>query len=161
MKYEINKETIIKYKMKDEFPEVFKFTGWAKSKESGYKEWMGYFENNILKYGISILGNWFDNGYRNYDSTSYYPATHEEIETGLIGMAERLEFKDGTDAEGVTKGINKTGLNFNDLFYSIEINMLTDGSGHCVFYNGKWAEIIKEPLTLEQRIERIEKIHGL
>jgi len=148
MKYEINKETIIKYNMQDEFPEVFKFTGWAKTK--GYNTWLGYYENNILKYGVSNMGTWFDSAGAIFDSDTDRPATHEEIEKGLIAMAERLEHK---------------FTNYAYHFYGVCENNLYGWNGTNdtikLFTKGNWAEIIKEPLTLEQRIERIEKIHGL
>ena len=114
--------------IKDVFPEVFNFTGWAK--DDRYKEYLGYFKDNIMKYGIDAHGNWFsvDND-AEYNPNIDHPATHEEIETALVKEAK------------------KRGYEFD--LYDLIHNRLwvgTEEKGCCVvFDNGTWAEVKKEP----------------
>lgn len=140
----LTEEQIDKYGLRELVP----FTGWVKTKDCD--TWIGYFENNELKYCISSKGAWFDNAEAVFDTDCDRPATHEEIETGLIGMAERLGFKIGVKTKNgvIQKGYKYEYRDSENWFYYENIK---------VFDKGKWAEITKQPLTLEQRIERIEK----
>jgi len=107
---------------------VFNFTGWAK--DDRYKEYLGYFKDNILKYGIDANGNWFniDNG-AEYNQKTDRPATCTGIEKALV------------------KEANKRGYEFD--FYHLINNVLWVGKEEkgswVVFNNGTWAEVKKEP----------------
>ena len=114
--------------IKDVFPEVFNFTGWAK--DDRYKEYLGYFKDNIMKYGIDAHGNWFsvDND-AEYNPNIDHPATHEEIKTALVKEAK------------------KRGFEFD--FYDLDNNVLwvnTKEKGSLAAFNkGTWAEVKKSP----------------
>ena len=119
--------------IKKVFPEVFNFTGWAKCKN--HKEWLGYFENNILQYGFSTSGNWFntDNGAQ-YNPNIERPATHEEIKTALVNEAKKRGFEFDSyhyrNSNNTLHGI-KGDVNVSDFIF--------------IFENGTWAEVKKEP----------------
>ena len=150
---ELTEEQIDKYGLRELLP----FTGWAKCDNNS--AWLIYYEENKLKYGIDVYSEWFEIGDFNiYKPKEEHPATPEEIETGLIEMANKLGFKEGTIAKWAYASFSESSLKFKHLFYSNDSNMLTDGYGHCVFYNGKWAQII--PDTKEMTIEEIQKELG-
>ena len=142
------------------FPEVFeKFTGWAKTNEIVNEKYLGYFEKNILKYGFNGIGKWFVNKHKNpynYNPSTEYPATDQEVQTALIEEAKKRGFKKGVFAKWVFEP-NKKGClkkEIEDLYFSN--NMITDGWGHSIFYNGKWAEIVKGKTALELLNEIID-----
>ena len=166
--FEITKEQILelvdyysKNTLKQWFPEAFKepFTGWAKDpRPSNNQLWICYFENDEFKYGIDYKGIWFKNENHTFkysDMANIRPATQQEVETALINEAKkRFDF---------TKELN---WNFNNVHYRISnpagISIsYKDGALHfgggILFYNGTWATIIEQPLTLEERIEKIEQ----
>ena len=94
--FEITKETIIKYKMKDEFPEVFKKeeqNGWYKDKE--YPLWLGFFENDCLIYGFNTEGDYFINKKPRLDTdkTNDLQATEQEVFEALKNEAVKRGFK--------------------------------------------------------------------
>ena len=115
--------------IKDLFPEVFNFTGWAKDKRKISENWLGYFENNILEYGINNSGVWFntDNGTQ-YNPNIERPATHEEIKNALVKEAKRR------------------GYEFD--FYQFINNVLWTGTEEkgswVIFDNGNWLEVSKK-----------------
>ena len=115
--------------IKDLFPEVFNFTGWAKDGKHE-SNWLVYFQDNILQYGINAGDYWFNtDNITKYDPETDRPATHEEIETALVKEAK------------------KKGHGFD--LYDLSNNRLwvgTEEKGCCVvFDNGTWAEVKKEP----------------
>ena len=116
--------------IKKVFPEVFNFTGWAKDKN--YKEWLGYYENNILQYGFSINGNWFSvSCHCQHDPNTEYPATHEEIKNTLVREAK----KRGHEFDSY---LFETFTNYR--LYGWSNNNLT-----IIFEKGTWAEVKKSP----------------
>jgi hypothetical protein len=116
--------------IKNVFPEVFNFTGWAKDKRKISENWLGYFENNILEYGINNSGVWFntDNGTQ-YNPNIERPATHEEIKNALVKEAKRRGYE----------------FDFYDLIHN-RLWVGTEEKGSLAAFNkGTWAEVKKEP----------------
>lgn len=152
-------EQIDKYGLRELVP----FTGWTKIDEihDTNKNWLGYYENNILKYGIDNYFKWFipeDLCLINI-GLKKRPATHEEIETGLIEMSNNLGFKDGvrfntieTDIAICSKNaiVDKSGI-----FYFDNCIYTTNG---VIYLQGKWATIIEQ--HKEMTIEEIQKELG-
>ena len=148
-KLELTEEQIDKYGLRELVP----FTGWAKSKEN--KQWLGYFENNTLKYGIDSWGRWNNSFFDyEYNLNNYTPATPEEIEKGLIEMAEKMGFK-----EGVRYKLPLSNLEVipADNIFTFDNDCLYI-SGWAIFQKGKWAQII--PDTKEMTIAEIQKELG-
>jgi len=145
-KYEISKETIFKYNMKDEFPEVFE-------KKLDVGKWYVYHDSNSLAYieelyNSDFLGFGFD--YRNdfkYSTRGWtsgfkgwHEATTQEVEEALIreakkrGLIDLVVVKSTTGVIGIlNKGTYVFNCISNKLYYA----------GYEIFDNGKWAEIIK------------------
>ena len=142
------------------FPDVFeKFTGWAKTDELDNEKYLAYFEKNILKYGFNGIGKWFVCEYKpsyNYNYVTEYPATYEEVKTALIEEAKMRGFKKGVFAKWAFEQNEKGCLKkeIENLVFSNK--MITDGWGHCIFYNGKWAEIVEEKTALDLLNEIID-----
>lgn len=155
-KFELTEEQIDKYGLRELVP----FTGWAKRKEKINKSFLVYFEENTLKYGIDSWGKWNDSFFNcEYNSTNYIKATPEEIEKGLIEMAEKMGFKEGvrfntikTDIAICDKNayVDKSGIHFHD-------NCIYSTNG-VIYLQGKWATII--PDTKKMTIEEIQKELG-
>lgn len=169
--YTVSKEFILeghkaacstwKAKIEAQFPELFpKLEVGRWLKDDTNPKWLMYRDVKNI-YGFDTLGNWF---YR--ENESYEPnscdryATDKEVETALIAEAKRRGFKDGVF-------INNSNLGFDNFTQkTIGDKLWWDGTylnfgdkNSAIFKDGKWAEILSEPieLTLEQRIERIEE----
>lgn len=113
---------------------------------SGKDESLGFFNENWDRWSFT-------------DNKQYaVEASKEEVESALISEAERRGFKDGvkyisasTDSEFVASNNFRFGCN------EIETRLLS-GQG-CIFYNGKWAEIIQEKeidWSVPQLVKRIK-----
>jgi len=74
------------------------------------------------------------------------PATPEEVEAALIKEAKRRGFKEGVRIEKDLHDGMECKLIDED-FELVDGMLLTD-FGDCIFYNGKWAEIITEPKVM-------------
>jgi len=164
-KFEITKEQIIELsiqnnieiKLKRWFPDAFKtkFTGWAKDIHEMNEDWIAYYKNDILKYGINANGDWFESkSNANYNECeSNREATEQEIKTALINEAKKRGLIDGSYIKSTTGdcGLVNDGnwiyaKNSNCLFYA----------GFILFDNGKWAEII-ETITKEEAEKLLNK----
>jgi len=131
--------------VKNELP----ITGWFKTPQS-YGIWLGYYENNILKYiitdeGFEIIKKNIKRCYDDYIDETL--ATPQEVETALKNEAVRREYKNGNykclDLPVYTE------KNVKDNFF-LENNKLWHGSNgcaNCVFDNGVWATIIPQEET--------------
>jgi hypothetical protein len=130
-------------KLKKVFPEVFNFTGWAKYGKYE-SNWLGYFQDNILQYGINAGDYWFniDNGAK-YNPAIDRPATYEEIETALVKEAKKRGFVIGCK-HSLTNGF-KDVIASNERFgLDLKTNKLF--FNNCtIFEKGTWAEVKKEP----------------
>ena len=115
--------------IKKVFPEVFNFTGWAKYGKYE-SNWLGYFQDNILQYGINAGDYWFniDNGAK-YNPAIDRPATALEIDNALVKEAKKRGHE----------------LDFSAFIHN-KLWIGTEEKGSCVvFNNGTWAEVKKEP----------------
>jgi len=167
-KFEITKEQILivaewgnlkdKELIKQWFPDVFKtkFTGWAKDIYEFNKDWISYYENDVLKYGISASGDWFKSKSNSYYSEceSNRVATEQEVKTALINEAKKRGFVKSASfnsLDGNTCNLLGTDfiLNRNTLYAS-------DGVNDVLFDNGKWATII-ETITKEEAEKLLNK----
>lgn len=143
--FEITKETIIKYKMKDEFPEVFKVKlevgKWYKNDQNSI-----FFTcnvNNKKPYGYGITaGKVFveDDNFAAWSVSGIKLATEQEVLEALKNEAVKRGFVDGSyikleDYEGFCR-------KNEDSKYFTEHNCF-DFLGRTVFDNGKWATILK------------------
>lgn len=106
--YEITKETILKYNMKDEFPDVFEVKlevgKWYKNMDKGFEKSIAcvveLVQNDSLidfyGYGFSPDGSWFNfvksNGFGSY---KWEEASHQEVETALRNEAVKRGFVNG------------------------------------------------------------------
>ena len=164
--FEITKETIIKYKMKDEFPEVFKKeeqNGWYK--DNTEPKWLGFFENDCLIYGFDSEGDYFNKIHIKgvTDSTNDVKATEQEVFEALKNEAVKRGFKegvyitpmysDGKDYFPDENIINKP-LNFHLKVSTLEVDGGDDR--YRIFVNGKWATILKTKTK-----EEAEKLLGV
>ena len=165
-KFEITKEQILEIAETSNmathiflglFPDAFKtkFTGWAKDIHEFNKKWIAYYENDVMKYGISASGYWFkpesNANYNEYENDR--EATEQEVETALINEAKKRGLIDWNyikatngDYGLVNDGIWVYDKNVNKLYYA----------GFILFDNGKWATI-----TPTKTKEEAEKLLGV
>ena len=162
--FEITKETIIKYKMKDEFPEVFEKeeqNGWYKDKE--YPLWLGFFENDCLIYGFNTEGDYFINKKPRLDTdkTNDLQATEQEVFEALKNEAVKRGFKEGvyitpmySDGKDYypDENIISRPLNFKLKGNIFEVDGGIDE--YRIFVNGKWAEKIELKKLTKIEIEK-------
>lgn len=154
--FEITKETIIKYKMKDEFPEVFEVKlevgKWYK-RPHGKALFFIVGDPKITPfevYGFDMEGNWM-----NLEKARTFPdyeieATEQEVFEALKNEAVKRGFKegvyitpmysDGKDYFPDENIINKP-LNFHLKVSTLEVDGGDDR--YRIFVNGKWATILK------------------
>ena len=126
-------------------------------------------ERNVnFKGSISQKHYGFINGFwrekASWSNTSWskdlIPATEKEVETALIAEAQRRGFK-----EGNYKGLESLYVDskFTGWCYQSSLNKLYSADegdgGDVIFHNGKWAEIIENPIPnkLQELIEEYGK----
>ena len=116
-------------KIKQVFPEVFNFTGWAKDGKHE-SNWLVYFQDNILQYGINAGDYWFNtDNITKYDPETDRLATALEIDNALVKEAKKRGHE----------------LDFSAFIHN-KLWIGTEEKGSCVvFNNGVWAEVKKEP----------------
>lgn len=170
MKTEVRNEFILeahksacsewKLKIEKECPELFKSKlevgKWYKAES--HKAFMFINKKTvagIYGYGFDYKGNYTNEWNAVFPlSSDYTLATEEEVKEALIKEAKKRGFKDWVKIKPLweTKASywsligNKFEFNFKDnsLFLS-----------SCIFYNGKWAEIISNPI--EEKINDLQK----
>ena len=165
--FEITKETIIKYKMKDEFPEVFEVKlevgKWYK-RPHGKALFFIVGDPKITPfevYGFDMEGNWM-----NLEKARTFPdyeieATEQEVFEALKNEAVKRGFKegvyitpmysDGKDYFPDENIINKP-LNFHLKVSTLEVDGGDDR--YRIFVNGKWAKKIELKKLTKEQIER-------
>lgn len=126
--FEVTKETIIKYKMKDEFPEVF---------EKEEPLWLGFFENDCLIYGFDTDGDYFNKIHKKgaTDSTNDVKATEQEVFEALKNEAVRRGFVEGAMYKNTSGEVSDLSFGWNGL-HSIK-------GDEMIFSKGTWATIIE------------------
>ena len=155
--YKITKETVIKYNMKDEFPDALKkeleVGKWMKTPIGGLycpKEKQG---NGFICYGFTPTSRTYKEIFvLLYITKNDTEATPQEVEAALISEWEKnnknvFEIDNSSICElgGKYKISNKPTHKYWEAN-----NMLTIDEV-CVFLNGQWATIIQpEKMTLEQ-----------
>lgn len=161
--YKITKETILKYNMKDEFPEVFKprleVGKWYKdvrvdSKAVLYLEEITTHKTSAMKsYGFSMKGEWIESCNRSILVFVNFTekATPEEVELALIREAKKIGLIDGSYIESTSGVIGK--LNEGVYIFDYRLNKLYY-SGYEIFDNGKWATIIPS-ITKEEAEKKL------
>lgn len=156
-KFKITKEQILEIedcgnyivteRLKSMFPEAFKtkFTGWAKDIHEINKEWIAYYENDVLKYGINANGDWFKSkSNSNYNECeSNREATEQEVKTALINEAKKIGYHNNCTN---TQAIYVYDIDYNYMFFD----------GIKVFNKGKWAKII-ETITKKKAEKLLNK----
>ena len=151
--FEITKETIIKYKMKHEFPEVFKKeeqNGWYKDKK--YPLWLGFFKNDCLLYGFDTDGNYFINKKPclDTDKTNDLQATEQEVFEVLKNEAVKRGFVEGVYFNSV---ISNDIFKFNEIFFNGDNSMVWSKGCGVIFKNGTWTKII--PTKTKEEAEKL------
>jgi hypothetical protein len=118
-----------------------------------------------FQYGFSARGNWSNqigNAWISSATCKVELATDKEVETALIKEAEKRGFKEGVKYEN---WIGSNGIiKYNCWSFNSENNSLSQknngyGALHYIFDNGKWAEIIENPIpkSLQKAIDKLGK----
>jgi hypothetical protein len=158
---EAHKEACITWKarIEKECPELFKNTlevgKWYKEKE---KSNLLVCFTDIEKgygYGVNRINEWNDNFCRD-DKKSFELATEQEVKEALINEAKKMGFIKGAKFLSVLTAVkSECGINYN--YYYDENELYSNGM--CLFKDGKWAEIVKEPTEIELIKAEIEKLN--
>ena len=164
--FEITKETIIKYKMKDEFPEVFKVKlevgKWYKTKSNCLFNLNKITDEFYLGYGFTKSMTYYS-VFKEYIRTELKEATEKEVFEALKNEAVKRGFKEGVCVQDVYNGKTEkctTSISSNNFDYEkigAGINSgkmaLRDSDGSIIFFNGKWATII--PTKTKEEAEKL------
>ena len=153
---------LYKSRIEKEFPKLFKKeegNGWYKSKE--VKCWCVFLENGISIYGIDSFGDWFEGQKYNYQlEKDDYKATNKEAEEALIKEANKIGYKNVNikNLESIDNMLSThhSSVSSDRYYYNVSENALWF-MGRLIFWNGKWAEIIKETITKEQAEKELGK----
>lgn len=129
-------------------------------------KWYKRPHNKALLFATADKGNGWYSGY-GFDNSGYWmsspspqwtlcgeiPATDKEVEEALIKEAERRGFKEGVTFKPVVENVDKVGkvtdriIFFPKRLYGYEQGLAS--GKNWIFYQGKWAEIIKdEPIKV-------------
>ena len=157
-----------KAKIENEFKELFpKFElevgKWYKHEYYDYDYLINYQGNG---FGYGFFNGVYSNGWgfgEQRTSQGAKPATKEEVQTALIAEAKRRGYRNGVTFKSLDYNFKnvkiiddffKFDFNNNDLY--LKVDAPSGQRYRSVFLNGKWAEIISEPieLTLEQIAEK-------
>ena len=144
-----------KDRIEEHVPELKKpkldFGRWIKDDRS--PEWMVFYTSDGYVYGISIDGDWYNKiiAFFNPNSveTNRY-ATNEEIEEGLKKIAIKKGFVNiGEISFKNTRGYIHNKGSYNTVlntytYFDMDNSLLLDGVE--IFKDGKWAEIIENPI---------------
>jgi len=108
-------------------------------------------------YGKGANGNWYDDdGSFSWTTADLKEATKEEIETALRKEAEKRGFVKGAVFQGVQGAEKDMRIPIEEIHYSYgEYCGLYSGNSW-LYLNGKWAEVIEQEKTLEQRVKELE-----
>lgn len=139
--YTISEETILKYQMEDEFPELFEPKIEVGKWYKGHENLLVYVTDfkdlgNINGYGFNTDGDWEDSR-KEYEWGLTYKcslATKEEVEEALTAEAKKRGYKDGGYVKSLIDG-NEVMCKGNSFRYYTNNLWL----GCCIFRYGKWA----------------------
>ncbi|MFT5450547.1 MAG: hypothetical protein ACI9N9_000024 [Enterobacterales bacterium] len=109
-------------------------------------------EDFYYGYGIDRNGCWFDEmSVVQVDQLHGVIPANQEWEAALIGEAEKLGFAEGVKYVCAHDSSSSVTLkNFDEIMFFRQSNILSDGHGGAILYNGKWATIIEEPTEAEK-----------
>ena len=164
--FEITKETILKYKMKDEFPEVFEVKlevgKWYKSSSNDLYCVLTVAGDVVQVYGFQ-KHKWLYGG--KFGTSFFYrdtEATEQEVFEALKNEAVNRGFKIGScvdryfDSDLGSEIINENTFKYDaEFYYCIEENYL-EHHGFVIYSKGKWAKIIQTKTK-----EEAEKLLGV
>lgn len=144
-KFEITKETVLKYQMKDEFPECFE----VKLKAGKWYEYndcllcyQGIKDGLIRAYGFLQNMNWIETDNMGNEPKRWVIATPEEVQQALEKEAVNRGFEAGVWIKfKETKEVVQ--LKSNECNYYEKDNSLCIG-GYEVFLNGIWHDILPQ-----------------
>lgn len=150
---------LVEADLKNWFPEAFglEVGKWYKRDGEFLFNFQGKYSvsNDSGSYGFSSNNNnWYENIGVNR-MLCYPPATTEEVYMALVAEAKKRGFE----------GTERIEWKFNDVKYGISRpdlsgftlrNDVLIFAGGVVFRDGKWAEIITRPLTIEERLTKLE-----
>lgn len=154
--FEITKETIIKYKMKDEFPEVFEVKldvgKWYRNNEcdkmfcfNGYYD----YDRDPKGYGFVSINRWVESNDIGW-SGELKEATEQEVFEALKNEAVKRGFVEGVYFNSV---ISNDVFKFNKIFFHGDNSMVWSKGGGVIFKNGNWATII--PTKTKEEAEKL------
>lgn len=146
MKYEINKETILKYNMKDEFPEMFELQVGKWYKRIDFGSTLVFCEE-LTEYGFKGYGfdqdaDWICDYTAESCNSRTEEATEQEVFEALKNEATNRGYRNGN-----YRCLDSPSLivnNCKDIYhmYNEYIWFGTMEQCNCIFKDGKWAEII-------------------
>ena len=96
-----------------------------------------------------------ESGMSSWNTTGFVSATTEEVSDALIAEAKKRGFEGTERIEWKFNG-TKYGISRPDLSGFTLRNDVLIFAGGVVFRDGKWAEIITRPLTVEERLTKLE-----
>jgi hypothetical protein len=149
-----------KARIEKECPELFKktleFNRWIK--DDCFPNWLAFYDGKGNVYGIQVNGEWFtyqtDNHPSNDRKNRY--ATQQEVKEALINEAKKRGFVKGVKFLSLLTAVkSECGINYN--YYYDENELYSNGM--CLFKDGKWAEIVKEPTEIELIKAEMEKLN--
>lgn len=168
-KYELTQEQINQLAEKKHAKELLKeFIPEAFENELEVGKW--YISERYLVYYLGNYkcncidlsnGEWIENVYHSLSShlKNYRLATEEEVKETLINEAIKRGFKNvGELSLKIVRGaMFKKGsfVTANNKFRYISVENRLNLDGVEIFYNGKWAEIIKEEKPTQEEIDRV------
>jgi hypothetical protein len=124
-----------------------------KYKDSTGKWWkipdtkfINYIESETRRYGFNALGEWIDIP-ANIVTDNIVEASKHEVEEALLSYAKE-KYPIGTKYVGIGCNSRENEVK-GELHYYSEPNKITDGWGGAVYCEGRWAEIIEQPVKCE------------
>lgn len=166
-KFEITKETVIKYQMEEEFPEVFEVKlevgKWYIRKNNSKCVIFNEGNERQVGYGFGYNGDWA-NGW-NLNSKNKHDfrlATPEEVTEALKKEAVRRGFVEGVSfleckrQNGSQGSLSMCNGNYYFNTYEDGEQVLLSG-GRALFCNGQWATVIQTK-TIQQAEELLKEL---
>lgn len=163
--FRVTREQILKYNMQSEFPEVFKLEThkWYIVSHPSERDAIVFLQEQGMShtFGFNHHGEWTEiysneSLHGRYGNDIVRPATEDELRKALIDEAKR---RGVWDTPIVSTGYNLVSKDktYCEIFDFAKGKLWSEYGR--VFDNGEWATALE--LTVEQRLERIEKHLGI
>ena len=110
------------------------------------------YQNEISCYGNNYKIGWIDSNWVWVNAKGVIPATREEVESILIAEAIKRGLWNNENIICACLGCKRTSAK---LFYLDQDSTCLWGNNGAMFHNGKWAEIIENPIQKE--IDNLQK----